>query len=160
MRMLIVLALAVIAFVTASSHPSTSRTSDREFEKLMQTLAEGWNDGNAVKAADCFTEDAIYTQPPDKQLYKGRAALFKFFGGNEGRKSQMKMTWHHLTFNPRTQIGTGEFTFEYGGKVHGMVIVLHSELVFSDKPLLKRLDLNNPPTAVGGIFQSLSPSPS
>lgn len=94
-----------------------------QFEKLMQTIVEGWNEGNAKKAADCFTEDAIYTEPPDKQLYKGREALFKFFGGNEGRKSQMKMTWHHLMFNEHNQIGAGEFTFEYGGKVHGMVIV-------------------------------------
>lgn len=94
-----------------------------EFERLMQTVADGWNDGNARKAAECFTEDAIYTEPPDKQLYKGREALFKFFGGNEGRKSEMKMTWHHLMFNEREQIGAGEFTFEYGGKVHGMVIV-------------------------------------
>jgi hypothetical protein len=93
------------------------------FEMLMQTVAEGWSEGNARKAADCFTEDAIYTEPPDKQLYKGKAALFKFFGGNEGRKSQMKMKWHHLMFDEQKQIGAGEFTFEYGGKVHGMVIV-------------------------------------
>lgn len=106
-------------------HPkaATAKTSEAQFERLMRTLAEGWNEGNARKAANCFTEDAIYTQPPDKQLYKGREALFKFFGGDQGRKSQMKMTWHHLAFNRRKQIGTGEFTFEYGGKVHGMVIV-------------------------------------
>ena len=94
-----------------------------KFHTLMQTVASGWSEGNARKAADCFTEDAIYTEPPDKQLYKGREALFKFFGGNEGRKSQMKMTWHHLMFDEQKQIGAGEFTFEYGGKVHGMVIV-------------------------------------
>jgi hypothetical protein len=94
-----------------------------EFEKLMQTVASGWSEGNARKAADCFSEDAIYSEPPNKQLYKGRDALFKFFGGEEGRKSAMKMTWHHLMFNEKEQIGSGEFTFEYGGSVHGMVIV-------------------------------------
>jgi hypothetical protein len=35
----------------------------------------------------------------------------------------MKMTWHHLIFDEQKQIGSGEFTFEYGGKVHGMVII-------------------------------------
>jgi hypothetical protein len=94
-----------------------------EFERLMQTVAEGWSEGNARKAADCFTQDAIYTEPPDKQFYRGRDALFKFFGGAEGRESQMKMTWHHLMFNEEKQVGAGEFTFEYGGKVHGMVAV-------------------------------------
>ena len=94
-----------------------------QFEVLMQSLAEGWNQGNARQAADCFTENAIYSEPTDKQLYRGRDALFKFFGGDAGRKGAMKMTWHHLTFNERTQIGAGEFTFEYGSKVHGVAMV-------------------------------------
>lgn len=94
-----------------------------EFKRLMETLADGWNEGNARKAANCFTEHAIYTEPPDKQLYRGREELFKFFGGDEGRKGQMKMQWHHLIYDEQTGIGAGEFTFDYGGAVHGMVIV-------------------------------------
>src|SRR5215813_14357503 len=35
------------------------------FEQLMQTISDGWNEGNAQKAANCFTEDAIYSAPPD-----------------------------------------------------------------------------------------------
>ena len=98
-------------------------TGTAEFETLMQTLAAGWNEGNAQKAADCFTENAVYSEPPDKQLYRRRAALFKFFGGNEGRKRAMKMTWHHLVFNESAQIGAGEFTFDYGGTFHGVAMV-------------------------------------
>ena len=94
-----------------------------EFESLMNRLAKGWNDGNAHAAVDCFSQSAIYSEPPDKQLYRGRAELFKFFGGEQGRKSAMKMTWHHLIFDERNQIGAGEFTFEYGGKVHGVAMV-------------------------------------
>jgi nuclear transport factor 2 (NTF2) superfamily protein len=132
MKLFATLAIASLYLVPAfaqeqltenTRRPATGETSEPQFERLMRTLAEGWNEGNARKAANCFTEDAIYTQPPDKQLYMGREALFKFFGGDQGRKSQMKMTWHHLAFNRRKQIGTGEFTFEYGSKVHGMVIV-------------------------------------
>lgn len=100
-----------------------NKLTTAQFDVLMNTVAEGWNKGDAKKAADCFAEEAIYIEPPDKQLYRGRAALFKFFGGEEGRKSEMKMTWHHLMFNEPQQIGAGEFTFEYGSKVHGMVIV-------------------------------------
>lgn len=113
-------ALALLLTIGAGN---PQNITDAAFQKLMQTVADGWSEGNARKAADCFTEDAIYTEPPDKQLYKGREQLFKFFGGNEGRKSQMKMTWHHLMLDEQKQIGSGEFTFEYGGKVHGMVIV-------------------------------------
>ena len=89
----------------------------------MQTLADGWNEGNAQKAADCFAENAVYSEPPNKQLYRGRVALFKFFGGSEGRKSAMKMTWHHLVFDERNQLGAGEFTFEYGSTVHGVAMI-------------------------------------
>ena len=118
---LIALAFFVLALVTQRIHAEATKTA--QFEVLMQTLAAGWNEGNAQKAADCFTENAVYSEPPDKQLYRGRAALFKFFGGNEGRKRAMKMTWHHLAFNEKTQIGAGEFTFEYGGIVHGVAMV-------------------------------------
>lgn len=94
-----------------------------QFARLMQTIADGWNEGDARKAADCFTESAIYTEPPDKQLYRGREALYRFFGGGQGRKQEMKMDWHHLIFDEQRQVGAGEFTFEYGGRVHGMVMI-------------------------------------
>jgi SnoaL-like domain len=113
------LTLLVIEVYTVRAGPIATA----QFEILMQTLADGWKEGNAQKAADCFTENAVYSEPPDKQFYRGRAALFKFFGGNEGRKRAMKMTWHHLVFNEQTQIGAGEFTFEYGGTVHGVAMV-------------------------------------
>lgn len=115
--------LFMLSLVAVSCGGARSNLSAPEFESLMQRLADGWNEGNAGKAADCFTPDAIYTEPPDKQLYRGREELYKFFGGDEGRKGQMKMTWHHLIFDQSRQIGSGEFTFDYGGRVHGMVIV-------------------------------------
>ena len=94
-----------------------------EFEKLMQTIADGWNEGNARKAADCFSVDAIYVEPPDKQVYYGRKALYEFFGGGSGPEIPMQMTWHHLAFNEKEQIGFGEYTFQMHGRYHGIVIV-------------------------------------
>ena len=117
----LVAAAAMVAVVPAQ--PAPQKINTEQFERLMNTLAQGWNEGDARKAADCFTENVLYSEPPDKQLYRGRAALFKFFGGDEGRKRAMKMTWHHLVFDERKQIGAGEFTFEYGGKVHGVAMV-------------------------------------
>ena len=93
------------------------------FHELMQTVAEGWKEGNARKAADCFREDAIYVEPPDKQLYHGRAELYEFFGGDAGPEIPMQMTWHHLAFNEQQQVGFGEYTFQMNSRYHGIVIV-------------------------------------
>jgi hypothetical protein len=49
---------------------------EADFRKLLATLALGLNTGNARLAADCFTEDAMYSAPPDPQIRKGRQALF------------------------------------------------------------------------------------
>jgi ketosteroid isomerase-like protein len=89
----------------------------------MRTVAAGWNAGNARQAADCFSEDAIYLEPPDKQLYRGRAELYEFFGGDRGTEIPMRMTWHHLAFNEEEQVGFGEYTFEMHGRYHGIVVV-------------------------------------
>ena len=103
-----------------------------EFEELMKTIAEGWNEGDARtpalaggarEAADCFSEDAIYIEPPEKQLYRGRDALYEFFGGDHGTDIPMKMTWYHLAFNEHEQIGFGEYSFEMHRRYHGIVVV-------------------------------------
>lgn len=94
-----------------------------EFRVLMQMVAGGWNEGNARKAADCFADDADYTEPPDAQVYHGRAALYEFFGGDAGTEVPMHMTWHHLIFDEATQIGAGEYTYQGHNRYHGLVIV-------------------------------------
>lgn len=99
------------------------KISTAEFEHLMQTIADGWNEGNARKSAECFSEDAVYIEPPDRQVYYGRTELYEFFGGDHGTDIPMKMTWHHLAFNESEQIGFGEYTFEMHGRYHGIVIV-------------------------------------
>ncbi|MBC7879441.1 MAG: nuclear transport factor 2 family protein [Anaerolineales bacterium] len=99
------------------------KTTTSQFEKLMLTIADGWNEGNARKSADCFSEDAIYVEPPEKQLYHGRTELFEFFGGDKGTDLPMKMIWHHLAFNEEGQIGFGEYTFQMHGRYHGIVVI-------------------------------------
>ena len=100
-----------------------NKLSRLEFTELLQRLAEGWNQGKAQQAADCFTQDALYTEPPDKQYYSGRHALYEFFGGANGRAGQMTMVWHHIVFDEDSQIGAGEFTFTYGDSVHGITMI-------------------------------------
>ncbi len=95
----------------------------QQFKQLLDILAEGWNEGNAKKASDCFTDDALYVEPPDKQFFKGRDQLFRYFGGNSEKPKQMKMLWHNLSFDEESQIGMGEYTFEMNDKNHGVVVV-------------------------------------
>lgn len=101
----------------------TPKLSFKEFQDLMQTVSDGWNEGNARKAADCFSMDAIYVEPPDSQLYHGRGELCEFFGGDKGTDIPMHMTWHHIAFNEEQQVGFGEYTFEMHGRYHGIVVV-------------------------------------
>jgi hypothetical protein len=94
-----------------------------EFRNLMNTIAEGWNEGDARKSADCFSEDSIYIEPPDKQVHHGRDALYEFFGGDQGPEIPMQMIWHHLAFNEEEQVGFGEYSFRMHGNYHGIVTV-------------------------------------
>lgn len=93
------------------------------FRALLERLAGGWNQGDARAAADCFTEDAVYVEPPGKQVYRGRQALYEFFGGGQGRPGQMAMTWRNVAFDVDRQRGFGEFTFSYGSQVHGVAVI-------------------------------------
>jgi hypothetical protein len=88
----------------------------------MQTVADGWNRGDAKLAASCFAENAIYSGPPSPP-HRGRKDLYAWFGGAKGRELPMHMTWHHLVFDPAQQIGVGESTFRYRIQTHGLVIV-------------------------------------
>ena len=88
----------------------------------MRIVAEGWNEGNARKASDCFTEDAVYLEPPNRQLYVGRRAIYDFFGRPTKPQPPMRMEWHHLAFKEREQVGYGEYTFQMNHS--GIVTVL------------------------------------
>jgi len=87
----------------------------------MHTVARAWSTGDPTTAADCFTDDAIYVEPPDRQRYEGRDALHELSGGND--PEPMSMTWHHLAFDVVRQIGFGEYTFRGRRQFHGVAIV-------------------------------------
>jgi hypothetical protein len=90
-----------------------------EFELLLQRLADAWNRGDPAGAVACFTNDAVYLEPPDRQLFTGRDALWAFFGGDN--PPVMRMTWHHIVWGG--EVGFGEYTFSGTRHYHGIVIV-------------------------------------
>ncbi len=90
-----------------------------EFRKLMITVAQAWNEADAVRATNCFTEDGIYMEPPDCHFFQGHDQLFVLFAtlvpGNN-------MEWHHIWFDEQSQVGAGEFTFA-SGQAHGVAVI-------------------------------------
>ncbi|GAB3901015.1 hypothetical protein GCM10028803_24950 [Larkinella knui] len=125
MKHLVLSMLCLFGFLIDCPAQLTNRKpiNRAEFIHLMQTVAAGLNENNGRKAADCFALDAIYSEPPNKQIYRGRDRIFEFFGGWKGRPKVVQMVWHHLAFDEQTQVGSGEFTITYGSTVHGMVSV-------------------------------------
>ncbi len=123
LRLQLILIL-IIAITLSCDSPQRASFDKVAFRDLMHTVAQGWNNGNAAMAANCFNEDAIYIEPPNQQLYKGKEEIFDFFGGEKGRNDPMDMTWHNLIFDEVQQTGTGEYTFKYKGRItHGLVII-------------------------------------
>ena len=98
---------------------TAARKGHAEFERLLQTLADAWNRGDPARAAACFANDAVYLEPPDRQLSTGRDALWEFFGGDN--PPAMHMTWHHIVWGG--EVGVGEYTFTGMRQYHGIVIV-------------------------------------
>ena len=106
----------------------SSKINNYEFKEILMSVSNGWKRNDARTAANSFTLDAVYIEPPNQQLYQGRKEIFEFFGGEFGRKNPMSMTWHHIVFDQKDQIGMGEYTFEYNGRLsHGIVIIQISE---------------------------------
>jgi ketosteroid isomerase-like protein len=104
--------------------PVTAHEVDTaQFERLMATLAQAWSNQDTRLALSCFTSDALYMQPPDQQLYRGTGDLEKLFGA---LRPGTVMTFHTLAFDPRKQVGFGEFSFGSSGAPaadHGVAVV-------------------------------------
>jgi ketosteroid isomerase-like protein len=92
-----------------------------DFTSLMSRLADAWSTGDVDAATDCFADDVVYVEPPDRQRYVGRDAIFELSGGSD--PPRMSMTWHHLVFDPETGVGVGEYTFRGRRQYHGLAIV-------------------------------------
>jgi hypothetical protein len=95
-----------------------------EFQAVLDTVAAGWNSNRAELAASCFTEGAVYLEPPDRQVYRGRGALQDFFAASITPPRSDRMRWHAVAFDPVQQIGFGEYTYRGRQNYHG-VVVLH-----------------------------------
>ncbi len=78
-----------------------------EFRELMERLARAWSTQDTELGLSCFTEDAVYMEPPDIQLYVGHEQLRPYFAA----LTTERMRFHTLGFDDVSQRGAGEYTF-------------------------------------------------
>jgi hypothetical protein len=109
----------------ASVCTSAPRASLRagEFRAMLDTVAHAWNTGKAEVAVECFTSDAVYIEPPDRQLYKGASALQAFFATSINPPRPDRMRWHFVAFDDALQTGFGEYTYRGRQFFHGIAVV-------------------------------------
>lgn len=94
------------------------------FLALAQRLADAWMELDADRAVACFTEDAVYMEPPDVQLFVGHDQLRAYFAAlTEGTTMEL----HHVWFDMESQTGALEFSFgstEQPTAVHGVAVAV------------------------------------
>jgi hypothetical protein len=93
------------------------------FRAILDTVAAGWNSARADLAAGCFTEQAVYIEPPNRQLYRGRAAIRDFFAASIEPARPDRMRWHTVAFDVVRQVGFGEYTYRGRQNYHGIAVV-------------------------------------
>lgn len=107
-----------------NGNPSkNAHAAEREFIALMTRVSEGWTKQDTGLALSAFAEDALYTEPPHFQIYRGATELRIFF---DRITPGATMKWRHLWYDAETGFGAGEYSFKNGGRstaVHGIAVV-------------------------------------
>lgn len=94
------------------------------FRRLVEQVATGWETGDIEGALSAFAPDAIYTEPPDVQLYIGHDQLRPYFAAVP---PGTLMRLAHVSFDEATQTGAAEYTFAAGpgdpDADHGVAVI-------------------------------------
>ena len=95
----------------------------QDFRKLMERLATAWSTQDTELGLSCFTDDAVYMEPPDIQLYLGQEELRPYFAA---LTADTFMHFHHLMLDETGRIGAGEYSFGTAADPtadHGVAVV-------------------------------------
>lgn len=115
--------LKAVDFQAQPKSTAASKLTTQEFIALMERLAHAWSEQHLEQALSCFTEDAVYMEPPDIQFYEGQAQLRPYFAA---LKPGTYMRFQNLWFDEARQAGAGEYSFGRAGRPtadHGVVVV-------------------------------------
>lgn len=96
--------------------------NEQHAREVLERIADGWRTGRPEMAAACFTLDARYLEPPDRQHYVGREELAAFFGAGDPTVPRMEMRWRGIGYDAGTSTAYGEYTFRARRQYHGVVI--------------------------------------
>lgn len=110
-------------FKSSSSCIFGSMLDGTEFPTLLNRLIDAWERQDNTAAASCFTDDAVYMEPPDVQLYQGRDQLTAYFSP---LAPGTYFDVHRIWFDAESQSGVVEFTFGVKGAEladHGVVVI-------------------------------------
>jgi ketosteroid isomerase-like protein len=94
-----------------------------DFRELMERLATAWSTQDTELALSCFTEDAVYMEPPDIQLYLGHEQLRPYFAA---LTDDTFMEFHTLLLAETGRTGAGEYSFGTAAEPtadHGVAVV-------------------------------------
>ncbi len=94
-----------------------------EFRELMERLARAWSTQDTELGLSCFTEEAVYMEPPDVQLYLGHAELRPYFAA---LTPGTYLRFNALMFDEEAKVGAGEYAFGSEGEEtvdHGVAVV-------------------------------------
>lgn len=93
------------------------------FRALLERLATAWAVADADSAVACFTAEATYMEPPDRQIFRGRDELKAYFSPLQ---QGTYLDFHAIWFDAHRQSGAFEFSFGVRGAAtadHGVVVV-------------------------------------
>ena len=78
-RICVCLSLLVLLACGQRSQDGEKHLNAAAFREMMNRLVDCWSQQKTDQALACFTEDAIYMEPPDIQFYKGHSQLRPYF---------------------------------------------------------------------------------
>ena len=87
----------------------------QDFRKLMERLATAWSTQDTELGLSCFTDDAVYMEPPDIQLYLGQEELRPYFAA---LSADTFMHFHDLMLDETGRIGAGEYSVRHRSRSH------------------------------------------
>jgi hypothetical protein len=128
---LLLVIATLVAFSSADAGPAAvcggvprlTPLGAAEFRATLDSVAAGWNSDRSEAAASCFTEAAVYLEPPDRQLFRGRAAIRAIFAASIHPARPDRMAWHAVAFDSVRQAGFGEYTYRGSRNYHGIAVL-------------------------------------
>lgn len=97
--------------------------TEMDFRAIVRGIAASWTAGDASRAADFFHAEAVYEEPPKQQFYRGKSDILAFFAAVMSDGPPLTMKWQNVAFDPKTEVGFGEYTFARVKQFHGVVVL-------------------------------------